>query len=120
MEIAQWHVQCRFLFTDLHDPQDWRKPMTKEERNIIVPAAKSSPWNFRACSRRQLLKDEVKNQMSKLQRRRQSTMVSKERPTRGAGKGLKLLSGTRDQLIKDLQRIHKLFPTAVPDRDFYR
>ncbi len=27
---------------------------------------------------------------------------------------------TRDQLIKDLQRVHKLFPTATPDRDFYR
>lgn len=29
-------------------------------------------------------------------------------------------SSTRDQLIKDLQRVHKLFPTAKPDRDFYR
>jgi hypothetical protein len=40
--------------------------------------------------------------------------------TRGAGKGLKLMSGTRDQLVKDLQRVHKVFPTANPDRDFYR
>ena len=47
-------------------------------------------------------------------------MVNRETPTRGAGKGQKLLSGTRDQLIKDLQRIHKVFPTAEPDRDFYR
>src|ERR1700740_2074704 len=53
-------------------------------------------------------------------RRTQSTMVSKETSTRGAGKGQKLLSGTRDQLIKDLQRVHKVFPTAQPDRDFYR
>ena len=53
-------------------------------------------------------------------RRTQSTMVSKQTSTRGAGKGQKLLSGTRDQLIKDLQRVHKVFPTAVPDRDFYR
>jgi hypothetical protein len=45
---------------------------------------------------------------------------NKETSTRGAGKGQKLLSGTRDQLIKDLQRVHKLFPTAEPDRDFYR
>ena len=47
-------------------------------------------------------------------------MVSRKTSTRGAGKGRKLLSGTRDQLIKDLQRIHKVFPTAEPDRDFYR
>ena len=53
-------------------------------------------------------------------RRTQSTMASKETSARGAGKGQKLLSGTRDQLVKDLQRVHKLFPTAVPDRDFYR
>jgi hypothetical protein len=46
--------------------------------------------------------------------------MSKQTSTRGAGKGQKLLSGTRDQLIKDLQRVHKVFPTAVPDRDFYR
>ena len=46
--------------------------------------------------------------------------MSKQTSTRGAGKGQKLLSGTRDQLIKDLQHVHKLFPTAVPDRDFYR
>lgn len=39
---------------------------------------------------------------------------------RGTGKGQKLLSGTREQLIKDLQRVHKLFPNANPDRDFYR
>jgi len=58
--------------------------------------------------------------MSKLQRKTQSTMASKETSTRGAGKGQKLLSGTRDQLIKDLQRVHKVFPTAQPDRDFYR
>ena len=44
----------------------------------------------------------------------------KKTSTRGAGKGRKLSSGTRDQLIKDLQRVHKLFPTATPDRDFYR
>lgn len=47
-------------------------------------------------------------------------MASKKTSTRGADKGQKLLSGTRDQLIKDLQRVHKVFPTAVPDRDFYR
>jgi hypothetical protein len=40
--------------------------------------------------------------------------------TRGTGKGQKLMEGTREQLIKDLQRVHKLFPTAIPDRDFYR
>jgi hypothetical protein len=45
---------------------------------------------------------------------------NKETSHRGAGKGQKLLSGTRDQLIKDLQRVHKVFPTAEPDRDFYR
>jgi hypothetical protein len=45
---------------------------------------------------------------------------NKETSTRGTGKGQKLLSGTRDQLIKDLQRVHKVFPTAEPDRDFYR
>ena len=45
---------------------------------------------------------------------------NKETSTRGTGKGQKLLSGTRDQLIKDLQRVHKVFPTAQPDRDFYR
>jgi len=45
---------------------------------------------------------------------------NKKTSTRGAGKGQKLLSSTRDQIIKDLQRVHKLFPTAVPDRDFYR
>ena len=44
----------------------------------------------------------------------------KETSTRGTGKGQKLLSGKRDQLIKDLARVHKLFPTATPDRDFYR
>jgi len=44
----------------------------------------------------------------------------KETSHRGTGKGQKLLSGTRDQLIKDLQRAHKVFPTAQPDRDFYR
>ena len=44
----------------------------------------------------------------------------KKTSTRGAGKGRKLSSGTRDQLITDLQRVHKLFPTATPDRDFYR
>jgi hypothetical protein len=60
------------------------------------------------------------DQMSKLQRRTQSTMADKEASTRGAVKGQKLLSGTRDQLIQDLQRVHKVFPTAVPDRDFYR
>jgi hypothetical protein len=53
-------------------------------------------------------------------RGRQPTMATKKTSTRGAGKGQKLLSGTRDQLIKDLQHVHKLFPTAVPDRDFYR
>jgi len=47
-------------------------------------------------------------------------MVSKQTSTRGAGKGLKLMSGTRDQLIKDIRRVHKLFPNAEPDRDFYR
>jgi len=45
---------------------------------------------------------------------------NKETSTRGTGKGQKLLSGTRDQLVEDLQHVHKLFPTAVPDRDFYR
>ncbi len=52
--------------------------------------------------------------------RRTETMPSKKTPTSGTGKGQKFLSGTRDQLIKDLQRVHKLFPTAVPNRDFYR
>ena len=52
--------------------------------------------------------------------RTESTRVSKLTSTRGAGKGQKLLSGTREQLIKDLQRVHKLFPDANPDRDFYR
>ena len=47
-------------------------------------------------------------------------MVSKETSTRGAGKGQRLSSGTREQLIRDLQRVHKVFPTAKPDRDFYR
>lgn len=47
-------------------------------------------------------------------------MASKNASTRGTGRGQKLLSGTRDQLIKDLQRVHKVFPTAQPDRDFYR
>lgn len=45
---------------------------------------------------------------------------NKETSTRGAGKGQKLLSGTRNQVIKDLQHVNKLFPTANPDRDFYR
>jgi len=45
---------------------------------------------------------------------------NKETSHRGTAKGQKLLSGTRDQLIKDLQRVHKVFPTAEPDRDFYR
>lgn len=45
---------------------------------------------------------------------------NKETSTRGAGKGQKLLSGTRNQVIKDLQHVNKLFPTAKPDRDFYR
>jgi hypothetical protein len=45
---------------------------------------------------------------------------NKETSTRGAGKEQRLSSGTRDQIIKDLQRVHKVFPTAVPDRDFYR
>jgi hypothetical protein len=27
---------------------------------------------------------------------------------------------TREQVLKDLQRVHKLFPDANPDRDFYR
>ena len=54
-------------------------------------------------------------------RRTQSTMAkNKETSTRGAGKGQKPSSGTRDQLIRDLQRVHKVFPTAEPDRDFYR
>jgi len=46
--------------------------------------------------------------------------MSKQTSHRGTGKGQKPLSGTRDQLIKDLQRVHRVFPTAVPDRDFYR
>jgi hypothetical protein len=45
---------------------------------------------------------------------------NEETSTRGSGKGQKLLSGTEDQLIEDLQRVHKLFPNAEPDRDFYR
>jgi len=53
-------------------------------------------------------------------RRTQSTMISRKTSTRGTGRGQKLLFGTRDQLIKDLQRVHKVFPTANPDRDFYR
>ncbi|HTR24849.1 MAG TPA: hypothetical protein VMI10_12795 [Terriglobales bacterium] len=32
----------------------------------------------------------------------------------------KLLSGTEEELIEDLQRVHKLFPNAEPDRDSYR
>jgi hypothetical protein len=47
-------------------------------------------------------------------------MASKETSTRGAGNGQKLSSGTRNQVVKDLQHVHKLFPTAEPDRDFYR
>ncbi len=58
--------------------------------------------------------------MSNLQRKTRSTMASKNTSTRWTGKGQKLVSGTRDQLIKDLQRVHKVFPTAQPDRDFYR
>jgi hypothetical protein len=58
--------------------------------------------------------------MSNLRRKTRSTMASKNTSTRGTGKGQKLVSGTRDQLIKDLQRVHKIFPTAQPDRDFYR
>jgi hypothetical protein len=27
---------------------------------------------------------------------------------------------TREQVIKDMQRVHKVFPDAQPDRDFYR
>jgi hypothetical protein len=46
--------------------------------------------------------------------------IKKEVSARGAGKGQKLLSGTRDAIIKDLQRVHKLFPDLKPDRDFYR
>ena len=50
--------------------------------------------------------------------RRQNHMAkNKETSTRGAGK---LQSGTHTQLVKDLQHVHKLFPSAVPDRDFYR
>lgn len=45
---------------------------------------------------------------------------NKETSSRGTGKGNKLLSGTREQLIKDLRRVHKLFPNSNPDRDFYR
>jgi len=45
---------------------------------------------------------------------------NKETSTRRAGKGQKPSSGTRDQLIKDLQRVHKVFPTAEPDHDFHR
>ena len=45
---------------------------------------------------------------------------NKEISTRGSGKGQKLLSGTRNQVIKDLQHVNKLFPAANPDRDFYR
>lgn len=36
------------------------------------------------------------------------------------GKGHKFPSGTEDQLIEDLQRVHRLFPNAQPDEDFYR
>jgi hypothetical protein len=45
---------------------------------------------------------------------------NKETSTRGAGKGQRFSSGTEDQLIEDLQRVHKLFPNAQPDKDFYR
>ena len=45
---------------------------------------------------------------------------NKETSTRVTGKGQKLLSGTRAQLIKDLRRVQKLFPDANPDRDFFR
>ena len=40
-------------------------------------------------------------------RRTQSTMASKETSAREAGKGQKRLSGTREQLIKDLQRVRQ-------------
>ena len=53
-------------------------------------------------------------------RRTQSTMESKKTSTRGAGKGQKLSSGTEEELIEDLQRVHKLFPNAEPDKDLYR
>ena len=66
------------------------------------------------------LKRERSEIVQSTNRRTQRTMISKKTSHRGAGKGQKLLSGTRDQLIKDLQRVHKVFPTAQPDRDFYR
>jgi hypothetical protein len=46
--------------------------------------------------------------------------TNKQVSTRGAGKGQRLLAGSRDQLLKNLKRVHKLFPDANPDRDFYR
>jgi len=45
---------------------------------------------------------------------------NKETSTRGTGEGWKLRSGTEEELIEDLQRVHKLFPNAEPDRDSYR
>lgn len=46
--------------------------------------------------------------------------TNKQVSTRGTGKGQRLLAGSRDQLLKDLKRVHKLFPDANPARDFYR
>jgi hypothetical protein len=53
-------------------------------------------------------------------RRHNHMAKNKETSHRGTGKGQKPSSSTRDQLIKDLRRVHKVFPTAEPDRDFYR
>ena len=44
-------------------------------------------------------------------------MANKETSTRGTGK---FLAGTRDALVNDIQNVHRLFPTEVPDIDFYR
>jgi hypothetical protein len=53
-------------------------------------------------------------------RRTQATMENQETSTRGIDEGQKLLSGTEEELIEDLQRVHKLCPNAEPDIDSYR
>ena len=42
---------------------------------------------------------------------------NKETSPRGAGQGAETFCpALSDQLIKDLQRVHKVFPTAEPDQ----
>lgn len=47
-------------------------------------------------------------------------MEGNKTSNRWIDEGQKLLSGTEDELIEDLQRVHKLFPNAEPDGDLYR